>query len=152
MPGWPPPMSAAAGWRSAGGSGPGPSPGPTSTPSCTARPFYRAPDSTVGPASRVTFVLAAIVRDAHDAGVLALPTDGAALGDAEADAARLAELAMAGVPTVTVARALEAWTQLFGFVSFELFGHFVGVLEDTDSFFERALLDMGAHVGLPSAA
>jgi AcrR family transcriptional regulator len=115
-------------------------------------PGYRAPDSTVGPASRVTFVLAAIVRDAHDAGVLALPTDGAALGDAEADAARLAELAMAGVPTVTVARALEAWTQLFGFVSFELFGHFVGVLEDTDSFFERALLDMGAHVGLPSAA
>jgi len=41
------------------------------------------------------------------------------------------------VPDEVLARALVAWTQLFGAISFELFGHFHGVITDADEFFEH---------------
>ncbi len=114
-------------------------------------PGYRAPQTTVGPASRVTLVLVGIIRDAQAAGVLHPPgaeTVGTSAG-ARADVLRLVELALPGVPPAGVVRAVEAWTQLFGYVSFELFGDFVGVLEDPAAFFEETVLDMGRMLGLP---
>jgi hypothetical protein len=45
-----------------------------------------------------------------------------------------------------VTRCLAAWTQLFGFVSFELFGHLVGVV-DGEAAFDRVAADVGAFVG-----
>lgn len=112
-------------------------------------PGYRAPQDTIGPASRITLVLAAIVRDASAQGALR-PRVGRPLSPAAvADAERIAELAMPGVPAATVVRALEAWTQLFGHVSFELFGHFEGVVADRAALFEQSLGDMAEHVGLP---
>jgi hypothetical protein len=52
------------------------------------------------------------------------------------------------VPADAVVRALAAWTQLFGFISFELFGHLVDVVEDCDAIFDQAVTDIGAFVGL----
>lgn len=51
-------------------------------------------------------------------------------------------------------RAKDAvrWTQLFGQVSFEVFGRFEGVVEDPEVLFEHAVTVMGAVVGLRSAA
>jgi len=46
------------------------------------------------------------------------------------------------------ARALLAWSGLFGAVSFELFGHFVGSVTDTDAFFDDAMRDLAGLVGL----
>ncbi len=45
-------------------------------------------------------------------------------------------------------RALIAWTQLFGMISFELFGQFVGTLEPADPFFGYAVERMADYIGL----
>ena len=116
-------------------------------------PGYRAPEDTVGPASRVTLVLARLVDDAtragvliRDAGVDALPP----LGEDGRDALQaLVDLAFPGVPGDVALRAVAAWTQLFGMISFELFGHFHNVIDAVDPVFDRTLLEMGHLVGFP---
>ena len=45
-------------------------------------------------------------------------------------------------------RALMAWSSLFGTLSFELFGHFVGSVEDGDRYFDRAMIELAALIGL----
>ena len=115
-------------------------------------PGYRAPDLTIGPASRVTVVLASIVGDAAAAGALQPPVGPAApppLSEAAlVEADRLVEAAFAGVDPSVAIRAVMAWTQLFGMVSFELFGHLEGVLVDKDVVFDRAVEEMAIFIGL----
>lgn len=113
-------------------------------------PGYRAPQLTVGPASRVTTVMAAVLTGA---------SGGTAVGDApdqspEGPVALAPEAAgaMAGVPGEVVLRALMAWAQVFGLVSFELFGHFVGVVEDPEALFDAALDRIATFVGLVGRA
>ncbi|PRX98700.1 TetR/AcrR family transcriptional regulator [Allonocardiopsis opalescens] len=98
-------------------------------------PGYAAPDSTVGPASRVVLALGANFADAARGGRLA-PL---AVPVSEPSGPLAAELAalLAGVPggaegvgaaaPDVVRRCLAAWTQLFGTVSFELFGQYAMV-------------------------
>jgi hypothetical protein len=45
-------------------------------------------------------------------------------------------------------RALAAWTQLFGSISFNLFGHLDGVIEDRDALFAQTVTDMAAYIGI----
>jgi AcrR family transcriptional regulator len=52
------------------------------------------------------------------------------------------------VPPDMVVRAVIAWTQLFGMISFELFGQFVGSFEPADALFEHAVAQLAACVGL----
>lgn len=115
-------------------------------------PGYRAPEDTIGPASRTTIVLADVVRDAAAGRALAEPfargRAPALSGPAAAEAERAGAVALPGVPADGVVRALTAWTQLFGFVSFEVFGHLTGVVEDTDALFDQAVAEIGAFVGL----
>ena len=44
-------------------------------------------------------------------------------------------------------RALLAWSALYGTISFELFGHFVGSVEDGDRYFDRAMTDLARLIG-----
>ena len=44
-------------------------------------------------------------------------------------------------------RALLAWSALFGTISFELFGHFVGSVEDGDRYFDRVIADLAGLIG-----
>lgn len=115
-------------------------------------PGYRAPEDTIGPASRVTVVLATVAHDAAAAGALTAPflpgRQPALSAAAAAEATRVGAWAIPGVPGDAVVRALVAWTEVFGFISFELFGHLTGVLEDADAVFEQAVADIGAFVGL----
>jgi AcrR family transcriptional regulator len=115
-------------------------------------PGYDAPADTVGPASRVTLALASVVRDAASAGALRsafLPECTPVLSaTAAAEAERLRPSALQGVPDDAIIRALVAWAQLFGSVSFELFGHFVGVVENAGALFEQAVAEMCAFVGI----
>jgi len=53
-----------------------------------------------------------------------------------------------GVDDGALARGLIAWTQLFGMISFELFGQFVGSLEPADPFFGYAVERMADYIGL----
>jgi AcrR family transcriptional regulator len=116
-------------------------------------PGYRAPEATIDPASRVTLVLARMVDDAARDGSLLdppgadrlPPLDDGVLGETR----RLAGLAFPHASDEVVVRAVLAWTQLFGMLSFELFGHFHRVLEDVGPVFERSLLETGRLVGFP---
>jgi len=47
-----------------------------------------------------------------------------------------------------VVRAVIAWTQLFGMISFELFGQFVGSFEPAGALFDYAVAQLAAFVGL----
>jgi AcrR family transcriptional regulator len=112
-------------------------------------PGYRAPEATIGPASRVTLVLVGIIADAYtNARPAPVPDSPALSAPLRAEAERLAELVMPGVPSHVVVRAIVAWTQLFGIVSFELFGHLVGVVEELDALFDQALLLTAGLLGL----
>jgi AcrR family transcriptional regulator len=54
-----------------------------------------------------------------------------------------------GVGETAIVRALIAWTQLFGMISFELFGQLVGSADPADDFFGYAVDQMADFVGLP---
>jgi hypothetical protein len=111
-------------------------------------PGYRAPEDTVGPATRVTVLLAAILRDAWVAGAIAEPTDDPAVEPGLVDdLARLHEF-IPDVPTTVLVRGLVAWTQLFGIVNFELFGQFNNTIDDAGALVDRSLQLMAAFIGL----
>jgi AcrR family transcriptional regulator len=52
------------------------------------------------------------------------------------------------VPPDSLVRTAIAWTQLFGMISFELFGQFVGSFEPADELFAYAVVEAAAFVGL----
>jgi hypothetical protein len=64
-------------------------------------------------------------------------------------AAIVADAIAPGVPEPVIARLLIAWTQLFGMISFELFGQFVGSTDPADAFFGYAVEQMADLIGLP---
>jgi hypothetical protein len=103
---------------------------------------------TVGPASRVILALAGLLADAHQAGALHPPDGPVPSEPMAAEARRLRELALPDVPTAVVARGLVAWTQLFGQISFELFGQLEGVVGDAEVVFEYAISVMADVTGL----
>jgi AcrR family transcriptional regulator len=125
-------------------------------------PGYHAPsDRTVPPATRVTAVMTAILRDGVTSGRLAgdgLGGDGLG-GDSlladdpplpsgyRADLARLRAMASPEVPEELLARGLLAWTLIFGAITFEVFGRLDGFIDDRDGYFadqlERAARLMG---------
>ncbi|MFF8845555.1 TetR/AcrR family transcriptional regulator [Streptomyces sp. NPDC015127] len=108
-------------------------------------PGYIAPRDTVAPASRVGGVFISITREAHRTEGLAVPP----LQDAlRAEAERVAAAFAPDLPPSVVAALVAAWAQLFGLISFELFGQFEGVVEDRDAFFEHAAARLAAEVGL----
>jgi AcrR family transcriptional regulator len=111
-------------------------------------PGYQAPEITLAPATRVTLVLAGLLLDAHRAGQLQ-PFDGPPLPRSLAAEIRpTAEFALPGVPLALVAQGLLTWTQLFGQISFELFGRFAGIIENPEILFDHAVTDMARHLGM----
>ncbi|ANW21486.1 TetR/AcrR family transcriptional regulator [Streptomyces clavuligerus] len=110
-------------------------------------PGYTAPQDTVGPAARVGGALIAVARDARRAGVLAVPPLDTELVP---EARRLAAQLAPDLPAAVVVALVAAWSQLFGLISFELFGQFHGVVEDRDAFFGQAVARLGRDAGLHS--
>ncbi|MDI9833265.1 TetR/AcrR family transcriptional regulator [Streptomyces sp. KAU_LT] len=109
-------------------------------------PGYTAPMTTVPAASRVGLLFIAVVRDAHQRGVLA---DAPALpDDLTAEAGRMAADLAPDLPPATVVALIAAWAELFGLVGFELFGQFNRVVEDRPPFFRRAATRIAHEVGL----
>ncbi|MGW6268382.1 MULTISPECIES: TetR/AcrR family transcriptional regulator [unclassified Streptomyces] len=108
-------------------------------------PGYSAPASTIQAAARVGLLLIGIVRDAHQGrGVAVLPLPDGLRAEAERIAADLAPDLPPAVATALVA----AWSQLFGLVSFEVFGQFNRVVEDRAEFFAYAVTQLAHGVGL----
>jgi AcrR family transcriptional regulator len=124
-------------------------------------PGYRAPEATIGPAARVPLAFVGVLRDALDGGEVGgtgaaagalLPVTGPLAEQADALSAALAQSVPgpgeAAVPPDVLVRAVIAWTQLFGMISFELFGQFVGSFEPADALFGHAARQLAAFVGL----
>ncbi|MGV9314271.1 TetR/AcrR family transcriptional regulator [Streptomyces sp. NPDC003691] len=108
-------------------------------------PGYTAPQDTVGPAARVGAVMFTVVRDAHAAGRLALPPLDRAL---TAEARRLAADFAPDLPPAVVLALVAVWAQLFGLISFELFGQFNKLVEERDAFYSRAVDRLAYEAGL----
>jgi AcrR family transcriptional regulator len=114
-------------------------------------PGYRAPRETVPAAVRVGELLGTILGDAARAGLL---TETA--GERDPSLLSDATVAVLGgdhpaIDDSVRVRALLAWSSVYGTISFELFGHFVGAVEDADRFFDRAMSVLAALVGLGTA-
>jgi hypothetical protein len=99
-------------------------------------------------AARVGVLLGRVLGDAARAGLLP-GADGAP--DTGLLSAATAEVLGGDHPSLDEAvrvRALLAWSAIYGTISFELFGHFVGSVEDADRFFDRAMTELAGLVGL----
>jgi AcrR family transcriptional regulator len=110
-------------------------------------PGYAAPQDTIGPATRPVWVLTGILRDGVERGVLAysdrLPRT------VRADLERIAaDPGIAGIPPAVLARGMTAWAQLFGALSFELFGRLTNGITDYDAYFDHQLKAMAGYIGL----
>jgi AcrR family transcriptional regulator len=116
-------------------------------------PGYSAPQETIAPASRMAAVLGGLLSDAWSARLTGRPADARPDGLLQqplaGQAERVAAAIAPGVPGAMVATGLIAWTQLFGMISFELFGQFVGSADPADAFFAYAAERMGDFVNLP---
>lgn len=99
-------------------------------------PGYAAPKDTVDPAARVSLVFLRLLADGVAAGALPRGEPMETSRSVRADLRRLRDLAAPGVPDEVLSRGLLAWTQLFGAISYELFGHLEGVSTDRDAFFD----------------
>ena len=113
-------------------------------------PGYTAPQDTVPAATRVGAVLGRILGDAAQAGLLP-----AGSGDRDRDPTLISDDAAAvlggdhpAIDDTVRVRGLMAWSSLYGTLSFELFGHFVGSVEDGDRYFDRAMTELAALIGL----
>ncbi|MFF7440252.1 WHG domain-containing protein [Streptomyces sp. NPDC008122] len=108
-------------------------------------PGYTAPQDTIAPAARVGLVLIDVVRGAHTGEGVALPPLPDALSP---EAERISTDLVPDLPPALAVALVAAWAQLFGLISFELFGQFQRVVEDRDPFFAAAARRLGQDVGL----
>jgi AcrR family transcriptional regulator len=109
-------------------------------------PGYAAPPDTIDPATAVYRALLEPVRSAGRRG-------GRRRSDGlpetlQADAVRVASDLELDVDAERMVRLLDALTGLFGHLSFELFGHTHGVIEDHDAFFEHRVERLADDIGL----
>ena len=126
-------------------------------------PGYRAPEATIGPAARVPLAFVGIIRGALAAGEFTADSEALSVTGALADQADELSAALARTPVLdrstgaaespgiapdALVRAVIAWAQLFGMISFELFGQFVGSFEPADALFAHAAAQSAAFVGL----
>jgi AcrR family transcriptional regulator len=114
-------------------------------------PGYAAPADTVGPATRPVLVLGGILADARAAGRLPEEARTPSLPPAlAAEVRRIAEVVAGGVDEQAMARGLIAWTELFGALSFELFGRLNNTIDERDAWFDHQMRAMVEWIGLPS--
>ncbi|MFF3866899.1 TetR/AcrR family transcriptional regulator [Micromonospora sp. NPDC001898] len=112
-------------------------------------PGYAAPADTVGPAQRPPAILVGILRDGMAAGRLAAPDPGEVPEPLRTDLAEVADGLAPGLPSALLARGMAGWTQLFGLISFELFGRINRALPHRDAYFDHQTALMADLIGLP---
>lgn len=106
-------------------------------------PGYKAPQDTIGPATRTTEALLRVL-------VTVPPT----VADDDPDLppkleAELDAITPDGVSKKLMARGLTGWVQMFGVITFELFGRLNDVIEQSRrDFFDLQLRVMARYIGL----
>jgi AcrR family transcriptional regulator len=113
-------------------------------------PGYAAPPDTIAAAARTSLVLIQILADGHAAGALAAGTAaGLKLArDVRADLAAVTGQVAPGLPEQLLLLGMTGWLELFGTVSFELFGQLNNVIEARAQFFDQQMELMSDLIGL----
>ncbi|WP_394942214.1 TetR/AcrR family transcriptional regulator [Psychromicrobium sp. YIM B11713] len=109
-------------------------------------PGYVAPRETIDPATRVARLLMSTIELNRPAPQFSEAADWAA--ERSQLALKLSEVVGEEVDGDQIAAGVAGWNQLFGLLSFELFGHFVGSVTDNRSYFDAVMLHWGRHLGL----
>jgi AcrR family transcriptional regulator len=102
-------------------------------------PGYSAPTETVNPAARVALAALNIFTDGVADGEVATTASGPVPRSVKGAFGRLRAEAGDALSDELLTRVLLAWTAMFGTISFELFGHLHGIVEDYDTFFEHQM-------------
>jgi len=119
-------------------------------------PGYRAPEATIVPAGRVPLAFIGVLGSAVTDGEVGTEPGAheaapAEIGGALRDQAAALLAALPGpagaVPPDVLLRAVISWTQLFGMISFELFGQFVGSFEPAGALFAHSVAQLAQYVG-----
>jgi AcrR family transcriptional regulator len=113
-------------------------------------PRYAAPEATVASATRVPAVLAAILVEVSGS---ASPQLRPLTAQGEAAIAPALAFTAGSVAPERLQAGLLVWPGIFGVVSFELFGHFEGTVDespgDREAFFEECIRRWADQLGLP---
>jgi AcrR family transcriptional regulator len=114
-------------------------------------PGYEAPQDTVEPYARAAGALARAVVDAKSAG--RLRSDASIGADTDAEELRQAVAPVAeglslDLPVPMVVRFVQAWATVVGIISLEIFGHWRNTILDPETFFEAAIRNLAADLGL----
>ncbi len=108
-------------------------------------PGYIAPEATIGPATRGTAVFARILVDATAAGTVT-HVSRSQIGHAVLVPQVMHEF-LPGVSIELAALGVLCWAEIFGLISFELFGHLVGSVADNEAFFDAGVSEMVDRLG-----
>lgn len=119
-------------------------------------PGYRAPGGTVTDAARTPAVAIHLIEEAWQSGELAVDAPMPPAGQAvRRQAKELGAALDSALPETVLIRFAAAWTQVFGVISFDLFGQFVGSFEPGDHIctftFRTAAHTIGFSGQIPSA-
>lgn len=116
-------------------------------------PGYVAPgERTTAQGTRVITLLALIMDDAWRAGDLARG-DGHAPSELAGDYRAIRDEFSIAAPDGMIAATVQAWSALFGAVSFEVFGQYgAGTFADVDALYDYTVERLAAQLGLRTAA
>jgi AcrR family transcriptional regulator len=119
-------------------------------------PGYEAPTETITPYTRLAQALVRPIIEAHQHGSLRLelsaPSSSASASPGTDPLARsvrpVTEGLLPGLPTVAVARALQAFATLIGLISLELFGHWRNTVLEPEVLFEATISQLASSTGV----
>ena len=109
-------------------------------------PGYAAPRETAEPAQRLISALLMLLQDATRNGEVLDDLPSETPPSVEVALARVRMLADDDLGDALLLRAVGGWTQLFGHLSFELFGQFHTVVDDYDTFFDALMVDVAERI------
>ena len=110
-------------------------------------PGYQAPRDTIAPGVRVALLIGAIMRDGFASE--RVEAGEPITGPLRAELAAIGAQVTPGAPEQLIARGVTAWIQLFGAVSFELFGQLNNTINERREFFAYQMTGIARYLGLP---
>ncbi|HVB52205.1 MAG TPA: TetR/AcrR family transcriptional regulator [Acidimicrobiales bacterium] len=114
----------------------------------TPTPGYQAPPETIEAAARVARVLGDILNEGRVIGDgPRSSTDASHKVSTYLEVGALAEV-MPDVAPGDYVKALMAWTQIFGFLTFELFGHYVGTVKNANRMFDQVVDELARSLDI----
>lgn len=111
-------------------------------------PGYAAPTDTIDPATRVTVLLVQLLADGEAAGLAPVQLV-SELPEAVVDQlSTIVEVLGRDVDRERLFVGVGVWVQLYGLVTFELFGQFKNIFDDALDLFTAQVEEMAARMGL----